>query len=71
MSVCKKDKNQLRELYALGKGQTNSAGMLTPTYLRWCDKCNTIYILKPEELTVEKMQIPLLEYKKLPQMEVL
>lgn len=70
MSKCKKDQNQLRELWALDKGRSGG-GMLSPTYLRWCDECDTIYILTPEEIAVEKGQIPLLEYQGLPQMEVL
>ena len=48
-----------------------SKNELTPTYLRWCDECNTIYILMPEELTPEVMEIPLLEYTQLHQVEVL
>lgn len=69
MSLCEKEGNQLRELYAMGKGMTT--GILTPTNLRWCDECNTIYILKPKEMLPEKMLIPPLEYEGLRQMEVL
>jgi len=68
MSKCKKDGNQLRELWAKNKEGYMS---IEPTYLRWCDKCNTIYILKPEELFPEEMLIPFLEYVQLPQMEVI
>lgn len=63
--VCKKDGNQLRVLLARAK----KGAYLTETYLRWCDKCDTIYILKPEEKIPEEMLIPLLEYAILPQME--
>lgn len=72
MSNCKKDGARLTELWA------KSGGSLTPTYLRWCDRCNTIYILKPEELIPEEMLIPFLavisnfkQFEQLPQMEVL
>lgn len=67
MSKCKKDGNQLRVLLA----QHPTMNQLTETYLRWCDKCNTIWILKPEMLIPEEMLIPLLEYEQLPQMEVI
>ena len=67
MSKCKKDDNQLRVLLA----QHKTMNELTETYLRWCDECNTIYILKPEELTPVEMKIPLLEYQGLHQVEVI
>lgn len=70
MSKCEKDQNQLRELWALGKGQSGT-GTLSPTYLRWCDQCNTIYILTPEKIDVMKKGVPLLEYGGLRQIEVL
>lgn len=66
MSLCEKDGNQLRVLLARSK----KGNMLTLTHLRWCDECNTIYILKPEEIFPQEMQIPLLEYTQLRQMEV-
>jgi len=67
MSKCKKDDNQLRVLLARGK---NSA-LLTETYLRWCDKCDAIYILKPELLNPVELEMPLLEYQGLHQVEVI
>ena len=70
MSRCEKETcygNQLRELWAMEKNSRT----LTPTYLRWCDLCNTIYILTPRETITEKKEIPLLEYQMLPQMEAL
>ena len=67
MSKCKKDDNLLRRLLARAK----DSNLLTETYLRWCNECNTIYILKPEELIPEVMEIPLLEYTQLHQVEVL
>ena len=65
MSVCEKDGNQLRELLARSK----KGSMLTRTTLRWCDKCDTVYILKPGKLILEEVEIPLLEYQGLHQME--
>lgn len=68
MNLCKKDicgGNQLRALLARSK----KGSMLTLTFLMWCDKCDTIYIMKPEELIPEEMRIPLLEYEQLRQME--
>ncbi len=65
---CEKDGNQLRVLLARGK----EGGYLTETYLRWCDKCDTIYILKPENIRPEELLVPLLAYagySGLPQME--
>ena len=70
MSRCEKETcygNQLRELWAMEKNSRT----LTPTYLRWCDLCNTIYILTPRETTTEKKEISLLEYQGLSQMEAL
>jgi len=67
MSKCKKDGNTLRQLLARAK----RSSMLQETHLRWCDECDTIYILKPEELTPEEMEIPLLEYQGLHQVEVI
>ena len=68
MSMCEKDVcggNQLRALLARSK----KGSMLTDTYLRWCDKCDTVYILKPGEMILEEVEIPLLEYQGLHQME--
>lgn len=70
MSMCEKDVcggNQLRALLARSK----KGNMLTDTYLRWCDKCNTVYILKPGEMILEEIEIPLLEYQRLHQMEMI
>lgn len=68
MSMCEKDicgGNQLRALLARSK----KGNMLTDTHLRWCDKCDTIYIMRPKEIFPQEMQIPLLEYEQLRQME--
>ncbi len=67
MSKCEKDDNQLRVLLARAK----DSNLLTETYLRWCDECNTVYILTPEELISVEMEIPLLEYTQLHQVEVI
>lgn len=67
MSKCKKDGNQLRVLMARGK----KGNLLSETYLRWCDECDTIYILKPSFLEPVKLEFPLLEYMHINQMEML
>ncbi len=65
MSLCEKDGNQLRVLLAMRK----KGSMSSLTTLRWCDECDTVYILKPEKLILEEVEIPLLEYQGLHQME--
>ena len=71
MSVCEKDGNPLRKLFAMGK----RSNALTATLLMWCDECNTIYRLRAEEHFPEEMRVPILEYENVfdlvPQMEMI
>ena len=71
MSLCEKDGNPLRQLFAMGK----RSNALTATLLRWCDECNIIYKLKAEEYFPEEMRVPILEYENVfdlvPQMELI
>ncbi len=65
--LCKKDGTLLRKLLIAH----NDSNLIDRSYLRYCDKCKTIYLLVPKEIELEPYEIPLLEHQGLTQMEVI